>query len=140
MATGLFNKDLPHSDVVLVFPGEVRVHAHKFVLSRSFGFFLNMFEVGDCSVFEMQHCPEEVTAERVCMLLSHLYEECLMPGVLHVRKMCRGHWWALDLVRTDPNQSKATAALSRSSVGWSKAACRAGVKNVELCHIGTKHN
>ena len=98
MATTIFEKKLPHSDVMLVFQGGMTLYAHKSILSCCFDFFANMFEIADCDLVEMRHCPEEVTAERVCMLLSHMYGEYLLPGVRGVRQMCTGNWYVLDQV------------------------------------------
>jgi hypothetical protein len=98
MATALFGCNLPRNDVKLVFLDGSIVHAHKYILAGCFNFFEAIFDTADDSVVEMRHCPEFVTAERVCMVLSHLYEDYILPGVHDVRRMCRGHFYALEQV------------------------------------------
>jgi hypothetical protein len=87
-----------HSDVRLVFADGTTVYAHKVILASAFDFFKELFNVPDTDVVQMQSCPEFVTAARVCMLLSWLYDDRLMPQVLEVRDLCPGEWYALEQI------------------------------------------
>lgn len=89
---------LLHSDVRLEFGDGTAVYTHKYILASAFDFFKELFSVPETDVVDMRVCPEFVTAERLCLLLSWLYDERLLPDVVELRDLCRGKWFALEQI------------------------------------------